>query len=102
MHTQMFADIQMEGWRQVSLSESQRPSLCRKTDRDSSSHRQNTKDVFTLAQLISAYSLVDTDKAKAYPPTCAPDFRRIFCLVVFTVPKQTGSCRRLRFVGQDP
>lgn len=30
-------------------------------------HRQNTKDVHTLAQLISAYSLVDTDKAKSYP-----------------------------------
>uniref|UniRef100_A0A3B3CQF9 Signal recognition particle subunit SRP72 n=1 Tax=Oryzias melastigma TaxID=30732 RepID=A0A3B3CQF9_ORYME len=28
--------------------------------------KQNTKDVFTLAQLISAYSLVDTDKAKAF------------------------------------
>lgn len=31
------------------------------------SYRQNTKDVHTLAQLISAYSLVDTDKAKSYP-----------------------------------
>lgn len=30
-------------------------------------YRQNTKDVHTLAQLISAYSLVDTDKAKSYP-----------------------------------
>ena len=29
--------------------------------------KQNTKDVHTLAQLISAYSLVDQDKAKAYP-----------------------------------
>ncbi|XP_004085026.1 signal recognition particle subunit SRP72 [Oryzias latipes] len=28
--------------------------------------KQNTKDVYTLAQLISAYSLVDTDKAKAF------------------------------------
>lgn len=32
-----------------------------------SQNRQNTKDVHTLAQLISAYSLVDTDKAKSYP-----------------------------------
>lgn len=30
-----------------------------------SQNRQNTKDVHTLAQLISAYSLVDTDKAKS-------------------------------------
>lgn len=29
--------------------------------------KQNTNDVRTLAQLISAYSLVDQDKAKAYP-----------------------------------
>lgn len=29
--------------------------------------KQNPKDVHTLAQLISAYSLVDQDKAKAYP-----------------------------------
>lgn len=32
-------------------------------------NRQNTKDIHTLAQLISAYSLVDTDKAKSYPWT---------------------------------
>jgi len=32
-----------------------------------SPNRQNTKDIHTLAQLISAYSLVDTDKAKSYP-----------------------------------
>lgn len=30
---------------------------------------QNKKDIHTLAQLISAYSLVDQDKAKAYPQT---------------------------------
>ena len=30
-------------------------------------HRQNTNDIHTLAQLISAYSLVDQDKAKSYP-----------------------------------
>lgn len=29
--------------------------------------RQNPKDVHTLAQLISAYSLVDPEKAKVYP-----------------------------------
>lgn len=29
--------------------------------------KQNPKDVHTLAQLISAYSLVNQDKAKAYP-----------------------------------
>lgn len=29
--------------------------------------RQNPKDIHTLAQLISAYSLVDPEKAKAYP-----------------------------------
>lgn len=32
-----------------------------------SSFRQNPKDIHTLAQLISAYSLVDPEKAKAYP-----------------------------------
>lgn len=30
---------------------------------------QNKKDIHTLAQLISAYSLVDQEKAKAYPQT---------------------------------
>lgn len=29
--------------------------------------KQNPKDVHTLAQLISAYSLVNQEKAKAYP-----------------------------------
>lgn len=29
--------------------------------------RQTPKDVHTLAQLISAYSLVDPEKAKVYP-----------------------------------
>ena len=29
--------------------------------------RQNPKDIRMLAQLISAYSVVDTDKAKSYP-----------------------------------
>lgn len=29
--------------------------------------KQNPKDVHTLAQLISAYSLVDQNKAKSYP-----------------------------------
>uniref|UniRef100_A0A8C7YE50 Signal recognition particle SRP72 subunit RNA-binding domain-containing protein n=1 Tax=Oryzias sinensis TaxID=183150 RepID=A0A8C7YE50_9TELE len=42
------------------------PSLCSETDPEPCSYRQNTKDVYTLAQLISAYSLVDTDKAKAF------------------------------------
>ena len=28
------------------------------------------KDIHTLAQLISAYSLVDPEKAKAYPFDC--------------------------------
>ncbi|RXN28369.1 signal recognition particle subunit SRP72-like protein [Labeo rohita] len=38
--------------------------------------KQNTNDVHTLAQLISAYSLVDQDKAKAYPQTWQ------FCIVM--------------------
>lgn len=38
--------------------------------------KQNKNDIHTLAQLISAYSLVDQDKAKAYPQTWR------FCTVI--------------------
>uniref|UniRef100_A0A672S205 Signal recognition particle subunit SRP72 n=1 Tax=Sinocyclocheilus grahami TaxID=75366 RepID=A0A672S205_SINGR len=46
--------------------------------------KQNTNDVHTLAQLISAYSLVDQDKAKAYPQTWR------FCTVISLKAQQEG------------
>lgn len=46
--------------------------------------KQNKNDIHTLAQLISAYSLVDQDKAKAYPQTWR------FCTVISLKSQQEG------------
>lgn len=61
-------------------------------------NRQNTKDIHTLAQLISAYSLVDTDKAKSYPLNLE---EHLICFFFFGPFLGSRSAECLRFTSES-